>query len=354
MRFSIIIPVYNVEKYIRKCMQTVMEQTFRDYEVIVVDDETPDNSMAIVEEFARQYPGMIKIIHQKNTRQGGARNRGVREARGEYILFVDSDDYVSLRLLETVDQHLRREPCDILGFQYQKVTETGQFLQREGLTSMEPGRYVPRKHLEILNLTVAPWQKVYRREFYEKSGFSFPEKVLYEDMMVKVLLAQAESVVLVEDCLYYYVQSGSSSIRQKVSPKMLDILTVTDLVLEQFQRKGLYDTFREPLEVSLICGITYILDIINDSDRENALQAEMTSYMAAHFPDYKTNPYLHPTLRKGMRYLMKNDFRTYHFRVLQITKLKEWLLQWQLIAKLKRLYLKIKRTGFASDSTNIE
>ena len=92
MRFSIIIPVYNVEKYIGKCMDTVMHQSFDDYEVIVVNDETPDNSMAIVQQYVDAFPGKIHVIHQKNTRQGGSRNRGVREAKGEYILFVDSDD----------------------------------------------------------------------------------------------------------------------------------------------------------------------------------------------------------------------------------------------------------------------
>ena len=114
MRFSIIIPVYNVEKYIRKCMDTVMNQTFRDYEVIVVNDETPDNSMKIVQEYVDAFPGMIQVIHQKNTRQGGARNNGVTKARGEYLLFVDSDDYVATTMLETVDARLKANPCDVL------------------------------------------------------------------------------------------------------------------------------------------------------------------------------------------------------------------------------------------------
>lgn len=345
MRFSIIIPVYNVEKYIRKCMQTVMEQTFRDYEVIVVDDETPDNSMAIVEEFAEKYPGMIKMIHQKNTRQGGARNRGVREAQGEYILFVDSDDYVSPRLLETVDSHLRRETCDILGFQYQKVTEEGRLLQTEGLGSLRPGRYIPRENQEIMLLPVGPVLKAYRREFYVNSGFAFPEKVLYEDMMVKALIAQAESVVLVEDCLYYYVQSGSSSIRQKASPKMLDILTVTDLVLQRFAEKNLLSFFWQPLEASLVYGVTYILDIINLEDKNSQLQIPMAEYLHDRFGDYRENPYLAPNQRAGMDYLIEGDFVRYHYCTAWVTYLKEWLAGRSWVQKLNSLRKRSLRKG---------
>lgn len=348
MRFSIIIPVYNVEKYIRKCMQTVMEQTFRDYEVIVVDDETPDNSMAIVEEFAEEYPGMIQMIHQKNTRQGGARNRGVQEARGEYLLFVDSDDYVSPRLLEVVDSHLRRVPCDILGFQYQKVTEEGKLLQTEGLASLLPGRYVPRENQEILMLPVGPVLKAYRREFYVESGFAFPEKVLYEDMMIKVLLAQAESVVLVEDCLYYYVQSGSSSIRQKASPKMLDILTVTDLVLARFEQLELKTVFWEALEASLVYGITYILDLINLADKKDALQIPIAAYLAQHFSDYETNRYMDPRQCKGMAYLINRDFSGYYYHVAVISRFKERLLEWKWIEKINRLRHTLLRRRNAS------
>lgn len=346
MRFTVIIPVYNVEKYIRKCMQTVMEQTFRDYEVIVVDDETPDNSMAIVEEFAEQYPGMIKMIHQKNTRQGGARNRGVQEAQGEYLLFVDSDDYVSTHLLETVDQHLRRNPCDILSFQYRKVTEDGNQLQIEGLGSLGPGRYVPEENKEILLLPVGPVFKAYRRAFYISSQFAFPEKVLYEDLMIKVLLAQAESVVLVEDCLYNYVQSGESSIRQKASRRMLDILTVTEMVQERFRELGLREAFWQPLEASLLYGITYILDIINLEDKNSALQVPIAVYLSEHFRDYRENPYIDPRQRRGMECLMNRDFVRYHYRVALVTWVKERLLGWKWVDQLNRLRWKLmKRFG---------
>lgn len=332
VRFSIIIPVYNVEKYIRKCMRTVMEQTFRDYEVIVVDDETPDNSMAIVEEFAEQYPGMVKIIHQKNTRQGGARNRGVREARGEYILFVDSDDYVSPRMLEVVDQHLKEQDCDILSFAYRMVTPGGQKLRRGGLGPLQPGCYVPSTDKEIILLPAGPVHKAYRRSFFLECNLWFPEKVLYEDAVVRVFFAQAKTIVLVEDCLYYYVQSANSSIRQKPSPKMLDILQMTQLVCDEFRRRGIYDYFREQLELSLICGILYIIDIINEADRENEMQDQLVEYIRSTFPDCLNNRLVREIYQEELECLFKKDYDRYYWRFLAFRRVKESLLGYSWIA----------------------
>lgn len=343
MRFSIIIPVYNVEKYIRKCMQTVMEQTFRDYEVIVVDDETPDNSMAIVEEFAQRYPDMIKIIHQKNTRQGGARNRGVQEAQGEYLLFVDSDDYVDTHMLEVVDAHLRRVNCDILSFQCRIVAANGRVLWEEGNCSLNFGCYVPNKDKEILLLTVSPCLKAYRRSFYLATEYAFPEKLLYEDTTMRILFAKASSIVLVKDCLYYYVMSPNSSVRGKHSAKTLDILKTTDRMLEQFRADGLYDTFREPLEASAIGGILYIFDLINLANKDDELQFPIAAYLTQHFPDYAANPYLERQQCKGMAYLMKCDFRGYYYHVTMVAQVKKWLLGWKWIEKMNQFRHRLQK-----------
>lgn len=334
MRFSIIIPVYNVERYIDKCMQTVMGQSFRDYEVIVVDDESPDNSMRIVEEYATKYPEQIHMIHQKNTRQGGARNRGVREARGEYILFVDSDDYVSTDMLKIVDEHLRNTPCDILSFRYEMVTPEGKYLGNGGFGGLLPGSYVPRVDKQILMLPAGPVHKAYRRQFYLSSGMEFPEKVLYEDAVVRLLYAKAERIVLIDQFLYYYVQSGNSSIRQKPSERMLDILTVTDIVLDSFRRDGLYEEFRNYLDASLITSILYITDVINAGEYDSTLQVPLADYIGNTFPDYESNPYVDSVQKKGIAFLLKHEFRSYHDRILMVRQCKDWLLRWRFIAKL--------------------
>lgn len=337
MRFSIIIPVYNVEKYIRRCMDSIMNQTFRDFEVIVVDDESPDNSMQIVEEFAKAYPGMITMIHQKNTRQGGARNRGVREAKGEYILFVDSDDYVSLNMLEFLDSQLQENPCDMLVFQFEKVSMEGRPLGVGGCGELAPGSYYPEKDKEILRIPASPANKVFRREFYMNSKVEFPEKLLYEDVIMRALYVKAAKIVVSNEILYYYVQSSNSSIRQKPSPKMLDILTMSDIVLDRFREDGMYDAFREALEASQIGSIIYILDVVNEADPRSTLQDTMMDYIASKFPGCADNPFMDIDIRESWELLSSRQFMRYHYSVIQVRKLKNYLRKWRIFVKLNQL-----------------
>lgn len=339
MRFSIIIPVYNVEKYIRKCMDSVMNQTFRDYEVIVVNDETPDNSMAIVQEYVDAFPGQIQVIHQKNTRQGGARNNGVSKARGEYILFVDGDDYVALNMLESVDEKLQENPCDILVFRHVPVSPEGKLLGEPEYCALEPGFYVPERDKNAVLIPTGPVNKAFRREFYVNTHVQFPEKLLYEDAVTRVFYAMASSIMVCEDVLYFYVQSTNSSIRRNISEKMLDILTVTDITLQEFRQRGLYDAFRDPLDCALIYGILYIFDSINRVDPDNPLQIPMADYLASHFPDYGVNPFVGKTLRNAMDCLIQHRFRKYHFQYLLVSRLKENLLCLPFVAALRNLIL---------------
>ena len=327
MRFSIIIPVYNVEKYIRRCMDSLVNQTFRDYELIIIDDESPDNSIEIAKSYASADPDRIRIFHQKNTRQGGARNHGVSLARGEYLLFVDSDDYVSPYLLEVVDRRLRETPCDILVFGSTPVDEGGNALEDEICESLAPGMYFPKKRPDVVSIPGAPWGKAFRTEFYVGTGFQFPEKLLYEDVATRLLYAQARNIFVAEDRLYYYVHRANSSMTQKLSEKMLDILKVSDLVLEEFKRKRLYDSFRSQLDVSLIYSLMYIEEIINLREPGNSMQIPIADYLGTHFPDYRENPCASPELKRVLDCLLKHRFYKYHYRFLLLNRGKDRLMQ---------------------------
>lgn len=337
MRFSIIIPVYNVEKYIDKCMYTVMHQTFDDYEVIVVNDETPDNSMEIVQRYVDAYPGKIQVIHQKNTRQGGARNRGVKAARGEYILFVDSDDYVALNMLETVDLYLKENVCDILIFRHVPVSEQGVLLPFIEHNAIAPGIYFPAKDTNMVLLPTGPVNKAFRREFYINTGFSFPEKLLYEDSVTRLLYAVAKTIVVTDNILYYYVQSENSSMRQDISEKMMDIITMTDIVIEEFKKRDLYADFQNPLECSLVFGVLCIFDLINFQAPHHPLQIPIADYMKSRFADYHENPYFSKTLKKAMDYLCKHKFGQYHYKILVWGRMKERILTNPVMAQLNNI-----------------
>ena len=337
MRFSIIIPVYNVEKYIDRCMHTVMNQTFSDYEVIVVNDETPDNSMVIVQKYVDAFPGKIQVIHQKNTRQGGARNNGVTKAGGEYILFVDSDDYVALDMLETIDKKLRETPCDILVFRHIPVTEDGIEVGEAEYCALAPGYYRPEQDRSVVMIPTGPVNKAFRREFYVNTNIRFPEKLLYEDAVTRLFYAMASSVVICDDVLYYYVQSSNSSMRRNISDKMLDILEMTDIVIREFQERGLYEDFRDPLDCELIYGILYVLDLINNTQMNHPIQVHMADYLRTYFPNYRENPYVGKTLARAIDYLIQGDFRKYHYQILVLGRIKERILRNPVAAKLNAM-----------------
>lgn len=342
MRFSIIIPVYNVERYIRRCMDSLMKQTFDDFEVIVVDDETPDNSMAIVQEFVEQFPDKIRTVRQKNTRQGGARNRGVNMARGEYILFADSDDYVSTDLLQTVDAYLRHTPADILVFRFTSVTESGRELDVAGIGELKPGLYTPMSHEQLLSLSAAPWNKVYRSSFYRGCGMQFPEKLLYEDGMTNLLYASAKTILVCPESLYYYVQSENSSIRQKPSERMLDIITVNGLLKEAFARGGMSDSHRDYLECLLLKSTVYIMDIINEADHNCLLQQKLADYIRKEFPNCLENGYIDRELRNKLEWILAGRFRQYHWNTFVLRKIKNQMLKSAVISRLNAFRLSIR------------
>ena len=336
MRFSIVVPVYNVQKYIGKCMESLVSQSFRDYEIIVVDDESPDGSMEIVESYRKKNPDRIRVVHQKNTRQGGARNHGVQLARGEYIVFVDSDDYVSPHMLEVLNRRLEETACDILVFNGISVTENGKLLPDDSNLTLKPGIYHPSKTPDVVLIPGAPWGKVFKREFYVETGFSFPERILYEDVTTRILYAQAHTVSVCEDRLYYYVHRENSSMTQKLSEKMLDILTVTDIVLSEFTNKNLYNSFKSPLDISLIYAILCIEEIISLQEPDSPMQEKIADYLSEHFKDYEKNPYGDPALTKVLDLLCAHDFKGYH-RLLKINGLKDRLKQNRMVRKLIEL-----------------
>ena len=164
-KFSIIIPVYNVENYIDGCLKSVMNQTYKDYEVIVVNDGTKDNSMDIV----RKYD--VNIIEQKNQGLSAARNTGVKNAKGEYLIFLDSDDSWNENLLEELDKSLKNKP-DVVRFQiretYENSDEVKDFKEQafKGKNGVEAFNVISTYHF-VENA----WCYAIRKDYYEKEEF---------------------------------------------------------------------------------------------------------------------------------------------------------------------------------------
>ena len=228
---SVIVPVYNVEEYLEECLESIRKQTYQDIEVILVNDGSTDGSKAICKHFC-QTDKRFRLINQKNQGQSVARNHGVKESIGEYIMFVDSDDVVSLGLLEQLMKYMSNGidivECD--------RTEAIQCLNEEKKDILVKEFDSNEALYQCFNHGVSwsPVAKLYRREIVEKVPFL--ENLIYEDFYTGIVsLKYIHKMRKINYIGYYYRYHTSSTMNQKYSEKNLDIFKVGEKLLEEFR-----------------------------------------------------------------------------------------------------------------------
>lgn len=241
MKFSIIIPVYNVAKYLPACLDSIMEQSFADFEVICVNDGSTDDSLVVLEEYAAKFP-QLRIVNQENAGTAAARNHGVMEAKGDYVWFVDSDDWVETDALQILSQNITDE--DMLCFsgrRYFEVddsTEASDFMAEEqGLTGWE---YYNRHALEHRNFAfVCVVLRVYKRDFLLRNNLFFDKGVTHEDnLWVPLVCYYAKTVRVISNSLYVYRIRMGSKMGDNVSlARKKDLLSVANELSEFFVPK---------------------------------------------------------------------------------------------------------------------
>ena len=213
-KFSIIIPVYNVEKYIKKCLDSVFNQTYDDYEVIVVNDGTKDNSMEIVKNYD------VKVIYQENQGLSMARNNGVKKAKGEYLLFLDSDDYWEKETLEEIESVLSSKP-DIVRFQIKEVEDNNiKEFPEEPFTNLN-GEEAFKKITEY-HFVENAWCYAIKRQYYIDNKFEFRKGTIHEDFgLMPLIIMKANKVTSIPFIGYNYVQRSNSIMGNKDYNKTL-------------------------------------------------------------------------------------------------------------------------------------
>lgn len=243
---SIIVPVYNAEKYLARCVDSIIAQTFPNWELLLIDDGSADNSGNICDAYAQQ-DGRIRAVHQPNGGVSAARNRGVQLAQGEYILFVDSDDYMLPMMCETMVEALEStgSDCVVCG-----TTETGGGYWRptanrnytlEGLRADMPS-------LLPTELLSPPWNKIYKRE---KIRHLFREDISFGEDLIFVLhyLESCQKITFITDSPFYHEKGNEHSLVVKVHPtRLLDIERGLEAVLT-FSKQPLYSKYFRDLTV---------------------------------------------------------------------------------------------------------
>ncbi|MBR1668921.1 MAG: glycosyltransferase [Bacteroidaceae bacterium] len=209
MLLSVIVPAYNVERYLPRCLESLLRQGLGagEYEIICVNDGSSDNSALVLTDYVSLYPNIIRVLHQRHQGLAHARNAGVAAARGEYIAFVDSDDYVVEDAYRYLLDHFCGRKPDVVMFDHQEVHTyvLGDFVEHEHLTEGEAvfeGKFCEAK---LLSDTMAVWSKLYRRAFLQKHGISF-QPIFCEDLIYNFQVFQKQPYMVRTNCMVYYFE----------------------------------------------------------------------------------------------------------------------------------------------------
>ena len=228
LMFSIVVPIYKVEKYIKQCIDSVLCQTYKHFELLLVDDGSPDNCPEICDAYAKN-DTRIRVIHKQNGGLSSARNAGLDRASGEYIIFLDSDDYWDDKFaLEGLKSIIEKNKCDvyITGFKKKYGDNILEYNDKSIISTdislNDHDKYI--KYLMQNNFfRASAWDKIYRREFIEKNGIRFTEGQLSEDIewSAKILLCM-NSIYLTNKKFYVYRRDNKGSISSNIGRKNME------------------------------------------------------------------------------------------------------------------------------------
>lgn len=311
-KVSIIVPVYNVEKYVEKCLQTLINQTLKDIEIIVVNDGSTDDSSRIINEYASNFSYVIKCYDKENGGLSDARNYGMQYATGDYIAFLDSDDYVDLTMYEkmynkAIEENSDMVECDFI-WEYpdRKVVDTGII-------------YNNKKDM-ITYARVVAWNKLIKREVIEKAKVEYPKGLRYEDIeFFYKMVPFYNKVSFVKEPLVHYIQRDSS-ISNVQNERTKEIFEVLDNSINYYKEKGLFDEYKDELEYTyariLLCSSLFRMVRIQNKETRKNLLAKTWDKLNTTFPDWKKNPILKRDKTKKnlyMRTINKVTYKIYCF-----------------------------------------
>lgn len=241
---SVIVPIYNTHKFLRKCLESLVNQTLQPIEIILVNDGSTDLSQTVIDDFVVKYPNKVLSFIQNNRGQSSARNLGISYVSGEFLTFVDSDDWIEYDALEKMyfiakQNHSDIVVCDI-SIHKQGIVERTNFLK-----VFEKNKYLAQKFC---------WGKIYKTKFWQGNGFTFTEGIYYEDLeLTPKILFETNKISLINECLYNYNINNPTS-TTKLAKKTKYIFFIFDSLVKFYQTKP-YNHLYEQFLLSVLFSI---------------------------------------------------------------------------------------------------
>ncbi len=303
-KLSIIVPVYGVEKYIDKCLNSLVKQSLKEIEIIVVNDGTKDNSQKIIDKYVKKYPDKIKSYIKENGGQGSARNYGLKKATGEYIGYVDSDDFVEKDMYKKLYNKAKENNYDIV--------VCGNYNVSEDYQNKNIDTFINNYNTDLENIffgKMAVWNKIYKRDILIKNKLEFKEKVWYEDLAFTLkAIMNSNTFAFIDEPLYDYLIREGSTMNNSNVQRNLEILDAFNDILSYIKHNKKEEYFSKieflAIDHIYISAIVRVLKAEADDKVKRETINKLIDYMNTNFPDYKNNKYIN-TLSKNRKIIYK-------------------------------------------------
>jgi glycosyltransferase involved in cell wall biosynthesis len=230
---SIVIPVYNAEKTLSKCIESILQNTYSDYEIILINDGSADNSWKILESYQKKYSDKIKIFNQKNQGVAKTRNAGLGYANSKYVMFIDCDDWIDSDYLQKFIEEAESKKSDIVIGGYRRMSSEKKLYEMH-LKNTEWSKYI----------TMAPWAKIYRKDFLTQNKIEFLDNNIGEDVFFNlqaINLTDKVSIIDYRGYNWFYNQESVSNTKQKTMQSSLDVMRLIDACYGKLKEIGAID-----------------------------------------------------------------------------------------------------------------
>lgn len=315
-KVSVIVPIYNVEKYLEKCINSLLSQTLEDIQIILVNDGSKDNSGNIAKECEKNNKNRIIYVEKENGGLSDARNYGLKYATGDFIAFLDSDDYIEKNAYEEMYNKAIEENAD-----YVECDFIWEFPNKIRVDKQYP--YKNKKEM-LSFVRVVAWNKLIKRQLITDNNLEFPKGLRYEDVeFTYKLIPFINKFAYVDKPFIHYVQR-EGSIANVQNERTADIFTVLDNVIEFYKKNNIYEEYRNELEYNyaryLLCSSLKRMCKIKDKTIREKLLTESWERLNLNFPNWKENVILKTVnigKNKYMRTVNKSTYKIYS-KILEI------------------------------------
>ncbi|MDD4112285.1 MAG: CDP-glycerol glycerophosphotransferase family protein [Herbinix sp.] len=353
IQVSIIMPVYNVERYLRHCLDSLFSQTLEVIEIIAVNDGSTDNSLSILEEYQRNKPEIMTVYTTENRGVSHARNFGMTKARGKYVQFVDSDDFIEKDMCEKLYKKAIADDNDMVICTRYNVYEdihTGMLKRDHIKLELINSSFNPYdEKYELAHILPFPWDKLYKRELLE--GMEFPENMRFEDLVfVYQVVVKAKNIGVVNEPLYNYRKTTQGGFLNTFSKQTLDIIKAFELVFDYMEKYNYMEHYHDELEYT--CARHFLFRYITLFKNENRGKGKLDikleiinktqDFLDSRTPNWRSNHYLLYSsgwLKRKLPLFMNRK------KMIRITKLREYMPNriYDALKRLKNIFAKLNK-----------